>query len=183
MKVESNLRRQPASHPHGGTLTAEGGHGRGRSWSVGRWVRALLRGGEEGAALIETALTLPILLGVVTGICSFGVGFNNQLALVSAVGAGAQHLQLIRTTSADPCAETLTAIEAAAPQLTPANITLSLNLDGTTVSGSSCQGDQVYLVQGQQITVTAKYPCALAIYGTSFTNACQLSAKVTEYEY
>jgi len=31
--------------------------------------------------------------------------------------------------------------------------------------------------------VTAKYPCALAIYATKFATGCQLSASVTEYEY
>lgn len=155
----------------------------GDSRSVRRWFGKMLLTGEEGAALIETAISLPILLGVVTGICSFGIGFNNQLALTTAVGAGAQHLQLIRTTTSDPCADAFTALKAAAPQLTSANITLTLDLNGTSVSGTSCAGDQTDLVQGAPVTVTAKYPCALSIYGTSFTNACQLSAKVTEYEY
>jgi Flp pilus assembly protein TadG len=151
--------------------------------SIGRRVRALLRKGEEGSALVEIALTLPMLLGVLTAICTFGVGFNNQLTLTSAVGAGAQHLALIRTTTSDPCADTLAAIEGAAPNLTPASISLSFSLNGTNVSGTSCTGDQQYLVQGEPVTVTAKYPCALAVYGTKFTNACQLTAKVTEYEY
>jgi Flp pilus assembly protein TadG len=151
--------------------------------SIRQRVRTLLRGGEEGSALVEIALTMPMLLAVLTAICTFGVGFNNELTLTSAVGAGAQYLQLIRTTTSDPCADTLTAIENAAPNLTPSSITLSFNLNGTQVSGNSCSGDQSYLVEGEPVTVTAKYPCALSVYGTKFTNACQLSAKVTEYEY
>ena len=146
-------------------------------------VHVLLRSREEGSALVEIALTMPILLMVMTAICTFAIGFNNQLTLTSAVGSGAQYLQLIRTTTSDPCQDTLTAIENAAPSLTPGSITLSFSLNGTPVSGNSCSGDQSYLVQGQPVTVTAKYPCALAIYATSFATGCQLSASVTEYEY
>jgi hypothetical protein len=118
-----------------------------------------------------------------TAICTFAIGFNNQLTLTSAVGSGAQYLQLIRTTTTDPCQDTLTAIENAAPSLTPSSITLSFSLNGTPVSGNSCAGDQSDLAQGQPVTVTAKYPCALAIYATKFATGCQLSASVTEYEY
>jgi Flp pilus assembly protein TadG len=129
------------------------------------------------------ALILPPLLALLTAMCTFGVAFSNELTLTNAVGAGAQYLQLIRTTTTDPCADTLAAIEGAAPNLKPSGISLSFSLNTTSVSGNSCPGDQTYLKQGQPITVAATYPCALAIYGTAFTNACQLSAKVSEYEY
>ena len=138
---------------------------------------------EEGSALVEIALILPALLALITAMCTFGVAFSNELTLTNAVGAGAQYLQLIRTSTSDPCADTLTAIEGAAPNLKASSISLSFSLNGTTVTGNSCPGDQSYLVQGEPITVSATYPCALAIYGTKFTNACQLSAKVSEYEY
>lgn len=151
--------------------------------SVRRLVGALHRNDEDGSALVEIALTMPILLMVMTAICTFAIGFNNQLTLTSAVGSGAQYLQLIRTTTSDPCQDTLNAITAAAPSLTASSISLSFNLNGTQVSGSSCSGDQTYLTQGQPVTVTAKYPCALAIYATKFATGCQLSASVTEYEY
>jgi Flp pilus assembly protein TadG len=155
--------------------------------SIGRRVIAFLRGGEEGSSLIEIALTMPILLAVITAICTFAVGFNNQLTLTSAVGAGAQYLQLIRTTTSDPCADTLNAIKSAAPSLKSSSLSLSFNLDGTIVTGSSCPSNTANLVQGEPVTVTATYPCVLSImpmgYGTKFVSNCQLSAKVTEYEY
>jgi Flp pilus assembly protein TadG len=159
--------------------------------SIGRWVRALLHRNEEGSALVEIALVTPVLMAVVTGICSFAIGFNNQLTLTSAVGAGAQHLQLIRATTSDPCADTLTAIEAAAPSLKASGIKLSLAITSisgtgttsTTETGSSCPGGAALLTQQEPVTVSATYPCALAIYGTTFTNKCQLSAQVSEYEY
>jgi Flp pilus assembly protein TadG len=138
---------------------------------------------EDGSALVEIALVMPVMMMVLTAICTFAIGFNNQLTLTSAVGSGGQYLQLIRTTTSDPCADTLAAIKSAAPSLTSSNLTLSFNLNGTAVSGNTCAGDQTYLSQGQPVTVTAKYPCALGIYATKFTTGCQLSASVTEYEY
>jgi Flp pilus assembly protein TadG len=144
---------------------------------------ALLGKQSEGGALVEVALTFPLLLMVISGLCAFGLAFNNELTLTNAVGAGAQYLQLIRTTTTDPCADTLGAIEAAAPYLKASNITLTLNMNGATVTGGSCSGDQTDLVQGSAVTVTATYPCALPVYAMGFTQACQLTAKVSEYEY
>jgi Flp pilus assembly protein TadG len=153
--------------------------------SIGRRVCALLHRNEEGGALVEIALVTPVLMALVTGICSFAIGFNNQLTLTSAVGAGAQYLQLIRTTTTNPCQDTLTAIEAAAPSLKASALTLTITMNGATPSqsGNSCPGSQSNLVSGQPVTVSATYPCSLAIYGTNFTNKCQLSAQVSEYEY
>lgn len=152
-------------------------------WTTIRHCAALLGIQSEGGALVEVALTFPILLMVISGLCAFGLAFNNELTLTNAVGAGAQYLQLIRTTTSDPCADTLGAIEAAAPYLKATNITLTLNMNGTSVTGSSCSGDQTDLVQGSAVTVTATYPCALPVYAMGFTQACQLTAKVSEYEY
>ena len=148
-----------------------------------RRVLPLLRAREEGGALVEIALTLPMLLALLTAICAFGIGFNNDLTLTSAVGAGAQELQLIRTTTSDPCADTLAAIEGAAPSLHGASINLTLTMNTTTVTGPTCSGYQSNQAPGTPVTVSATYPCALPIYGTTFSNACQLSAKVTEFEY
>jgi Flp pilus assembly protein TadG len=148
-----------------------------------RRIRVLLRGGDEGSTLVEFALILPAFMMLITALCTFAIAFSNELTLTSAVGSGAQYLQLIRTTTTNPCADTLTAIESAAPSLTPASISLTFSFNGTNVTGNTCSGDQSYLIQGQPITVSATYPCTLQIYAVRFTSACQLSAKVTEYEY
>jgi Flp pilus assembly protein TadG len=146
--------------------------------------RAIFRVDQDfGGTMVELALVLPVLLALLTGICAFGVAFSNQQTLTRAVGSGAQYLQQIRTTTTNPCADTLTALENAAPNLTPANITLSFSLNGNSFTGNTCAGDQSYLLPGQPITVTATYPCTLPIYGFKLSSACLLSAKVTEYEY
>lgn len=148
---------------------------------------------EHGSILVEIGVSLPLLLLVFSGIFYFGIAYNNQLTLIQAVGAGATHLQQIRTTTTDPCADTLTAIEGAAPTLTPGNISLSINMNGTNVpssgtpaTGLSCSGDQSDLVAQTPITVTATYPCSLPILftrGATWKSTCQLSATVSEYEY
>lgn len=153
-----------------------------RLLSTDRRSQVLLRRGEVGSQLVELAVVMPILLALITGICSFGLAFNHELTLTNAVGAGGQYLQLIRTTTTDPCADTFSAIGNAAPGLTAGSISLSFNLNGTTVTGNSCPGDQSYLTSGAPVTVSATYPCSLSIVGSRFS-VCQLSAKVTEYEY
>lgn len=152
-------------------------------------LRAFFRAGDEGSALVEIALIMGPLLAIITAICTFAIAFNNQLTLTQAVGSGAQYLQLIRTSTTDPCADTLTAIEAAAPTLKAASINITVTMNGVTPTqtGNSCSGGQTNLVAGQPITVYATYPCVLSImplgYGTQFLSNCQLQAKVTEYEY
>ncbi|MGO8750652.1 MAG: TadE/TadG family type IV pilus assembly protein [Thermoguttaceae bacterium] len=142
---------------------------------------------EQGNVLVEVALSLPLLLLVFTGIFYFGIAYSNQLTLTQAVGAGAQYLQQIRTSTSDPCADTLTAIENAAPTLTTSKISLTLNLNGTPETNkTTCSGAQQYLAEQEPVTVTATYPCSLPIVftrGTTWVSTCSLTARVTEFEY
>jgi Flp pilus assembly protein TadG len=59
---------------------------------VGTWrhqgVRRRRAGREDGAAAVEMALILPVLLIVVFGIIEFGFAFNAQIALTQAVREG-----------------------------------------------------------------------------------------------
>lgn len=148
---------------------------------------------EHGSMLVEIGLSVPLLLLMFTGIFDFGIAYNNQLTLIQAVGAGGEYLQQIRTSTTNPCADTLTAIENAAPTLTPGNISLALNLNGTKEPSSgtpttslSCSGAQSNLTAQTPVTVTATYPCSLPLIftrGGTWTSTCSLSATVTEYEY
>ncbi len=51
---------------------------------------------EDGQALVEFALVLPILLMVATGITSFGLVFYHYITLTDAVRSGARTLSLGR---------------------------------------------------------------------------------------
>lgn len=139
--------------------------------------------GEEGGALVEIALTVPVLLGVLTGIITFGLAYSNQITLTQAVGSAGQYLAQIRTSTSDPCADTWTALKSAAPGLVAANITMTVTMNGTAKTATTCSGSQTLLVQGSPVTVYATYPCGLSVYGVSFAGSCKLAAKVTEYEY
>ncbi|HEX4031104.1 MAG TPA: TadE/TadG family type IV pilus assembly protein [Terracidiphilus sp.] len=158
--------------------------------SIVRRVRAFCFGHEDGNSLVEFALTLPILMAVLMAIFEFGIAFNSQLQLTQAVGAGAQYLQTIRTTTTDPCQDTMTAIKNSAPTLKASSISLSLTMSGgSPVSGSTCSGQQSQLSQGGPVTVYATYPCNITIFGVNLgglktrTFSCSLTAQVTEYEY
>jgi Flp pilus assembly protein TadG len=150
---------------------------------VERRGRGLRFRGEEGNAIIEIAMVLPVFLAFVTGVGSFAIALGNQLTLIQATGAGGQYLQQIRTTTTNPCADTLTAITNASPSLASANIGLTLTMNGTKVNATSCSGDQSDLIEGGAVTVATTYPCSLSVYGIHFANSCSLSAQVTEYEY
>jgi Flp pilus assembly protein TadG len=141
-------------------------------------------GADDGNALVEMALVLPVFLAFVTGIGSFAIALGNQITLIQATGSGAQYLQQLRNGTTDPCKDTITAIENAAPNLASANIGLTLTLNGNSpITGSSCSGKQTQLIEGASVTVATTYPCTLSVYGVKFANSCQLTAQVTEYEY
>lgn len=138
---------------------------------------------ERGNALVEFAFVLPMMMVVVTGLYSFGITLSNQIALTQATGAGAQYLQTLRGNTTDPCADTLTAIQGAAPNLNVSALNLTLTTNGVAATGSSCPGQVSNLKQGQPVSVSATYPCTLMIYGLNLGRSCQLAAQVTEFEY
>jgi Flp pilus assembly protein TadG len=174
MTISSNNRRQAM------------GLMRGLNRFMGLRARARFRRGEEGGALVEFAVVLPVMLMLITGIFAVGIAFNNQLTLTQAVGAGAQHLQTIRTGTSDPCADTFNAITAAAPNLTSSKISLSITINGgTPQTGNNCAGatSSLYSALNMPVTVSATYPCNLQIFGVSPVPGCKMAATVTEYEY
>ena len=148
------------------------------------WLLKLIRDC-RGQALAETAVSLVFLLMIMTGIFSIGIAIARDIQLTQAVGAGAQYLQQIRTTTSDPCADTYNVITTSAPLLQSDSITVTVNMNGTTPSqsGNSCAGAQSYLVMGAPVTVTATFPCDIKVYGVDIFSSCHLQAQVTEYEY
>jgi len=139
---------------------------------------------EEGNILVEIALLLPVFLALVTGIGSFGVAFSNQLTLTYANDEGARALQRLSSGSADPCQAVFTTIQSAAPSLNASNIGLTLTIEGTPTTGTSCTGQssafQTALDNQDSVIVSSTYPCNLSVYGIKFAGSCQLSARVTE---
>jgi Flp pilus assembly protein TadG len=141
---------------------------------------------EQGQAMVEVALVLPILLLVLTGIFALGLAFNNYVILTEATNVGARALAISRGSTTDPCATASSAVIAAAPLLVPANLTFTFVLNGTSYSGASCSsgstttGASANLVQGGNALVTVTYPCSLAVYGANYAPGCVLQAQITE---
>lgn len=159
------------------------------------WRRLLF--GEDGGPLVELGMVLPMMMVLVTGMCAFGLSLNNYIELTSAVGNAGQYLQQTASTTSDPCSDVATAMKNIAPNLGKNNISITLTMansggtstktDTGTANSFSCSGDKSYLSTGGNISVSATYPCTLAIYalpyGAQIGKSCTLSAQVTEYEY
>jgi Flp pilus assembly protein TadG len=155
--------------------------------SVVARVRSFLGSDGEGGALVEMAVTLPVLLLLMTGIFSFSVALYQKLQLAEAVGNAGRTLAVDRG-SADPCQDATTAIYAAAPGLTQSSLTLTYTLNGVVTKGKSCYSAGVNgntnMVAGQNAEIQATYTgCFLNvmnIWGKSMTGPCTLYAQVTE---
>lgn len=171
------LNRAPAASP---AVCVEG-------CSRGERGRARLRTTNElGSSVIEVALVMPILLLVVTGICTFGIALNNYLMLTESTSIGARLLAISRQQTTDPCAYTVPAIYNAAPLLTQANFSFHWvfteqngTVDGT-YNGTTCTAAAAYMQQGEAAQVTVTYPCSLAVYGVNYSPGCTLKAQTTE---
>jgi Flp pilus assembly protein TadG len=153
--------------------------------SVVARVDALLRSKNEGQALVEMAITLPLLLILLMCIYTFGVAYSNKVTLTNAVGQASITLQSSRGSTADPCATAWNALTAAAPGLNSAQINMSISFNGgTPVAGSTCTGSLATFAGtvGQTNTISATYPCNLLLYGRSIAN-CTISAATAAYQF
>lgn len=141
---------------------------------------------QQGQSVVEFALTLPILLLVVTGITTFGIAMTNYVQLTESTNVGGRALAISRNQVLDPCATAASAVQAAAPMLKSASLSYSFVLNGAAFSGSTCTSPSVStgaagdLVQGQPATITVTYPCVLRVYGVNYAPNCMLTAKTTE---
>ena len=141
---------------------------------------------EQGQAMVEIALILPLLLLLITGIFAFAWAFNNYVILTEATSVGARALAISRGSTIDPCATTSSAVVAAAPLLVATNLTFSYVLNGAAYSGTTCSsasttsGAAANLVQGSHALLTVTYPCSLLVYDGDYAPHCLLQARITE---
>jgi Flp pilus assembly protein TadG len=172
------------------------------SAKVGRTVERLLHsGGERGAALVEFALVVPLMMAVVFGMCSFGLLFNRYLELTEAVNVGAEQLAIARGNSLDPCNLVYSYVKQVSPLLNsttmqfqfelnttwyPSSTTFYTGSATTCSSASTSSGAPSNLIQGDPVTVIVQYPCSvLAFKFGSLVNfnpvpTCNLQAQITE---
>jgi Flp pilus assembly protein TadG len=138
----------------------------------------------DGGALVEFAVTLPLVLLIMTGIFTFSIALWQKITLSEAMSVGGRLLAVDRGDT-DPCKTVATSIYGAAPGLSQANLTLTFTLNGvnygsgvTTCPGSS-GGKNTNMVQGKTAMIQASYPVSLAVYGTQYSGI-SLGSQITE---
>src|SRR5580704_1889433 len=113
--------------------------------------RAFGRRGEEGAALLEFAITLPLLMTVLTGTASFSLALYLLQQIGNATSTAAQLLGAEQGLITDPCATVVTSVTSSLPNLTPGKITYTVSITDaagaqhtsgpTTGSSFSCKSN------------------------------------------
>jgi Flp pilus assembly protein TadG len=109
------------------------------------------RDDDEGAAAVEFALVVPVLLLVVFGIITFGIIFAQQLALGNAARQGARFGAVGSHTCADIEAETKSNVTTLG--MLPDDVTITVTRDGgfscddatATPCAGSTPGDNVHV--------------------------------------
>ncbi|MGC2613567.1 MAG: hypothetical protein WA354_06010 [Terracidiphilus sp.] len=159
-----------------------------RSWSGFR---------EEGQALVELALVSSVLLLAVTGIMVFGIFEMQIMALTEGVSSAGRVLAVSGGITLDPCAAAVSAVQNAAPLLSPGSLSYQIVMNPTPSQGSttnhsytqtSCSststttGPPSYLYSGGTVSVTATYSkCSLNFFGGKLLpGGCQISQTITE---
>jgi Flp pilus assembly protein TadG len=144
-------------------------------------------GDEDGQSLVEFAMTVPVLLLVVTGLMAFGITFNNYIMLTEATSVAIRQLAVSRGQTLDPCQTVSSAFYAAAPLLKQSSLTFSTSLNGTTYSGTTCasgtsaSGAPANMILGTNAIVTVTYPYSLNMYGIKLVSAGSvLTSQITE---
>jgi Flp pilus assembly protein TadG len=115
---------------------------------------------EDGQAIVEFALVLPLLMGLLLGIVQFGIIFNNYETITDAARIGARQAIVTRF-SGDAGASAIAAAKNAASNL-------DLSAPGAVTAHScpptipSCTTDD-WGTTGNVVTVTVTYPYAIKI--------------------
>ena len=139
---------------------------------------SLRPGREEGGALYEFAMVLPLLGIMLVAIIFGGITFFNYTALANAVSAGARELAengRNQGTGVIACQMAGTALLSAAGSLNTSQITIAESF----VNKSDTCSAATALIQGDAGTVTATYPCNLPIPFTTM-NLCPVQGTASK---
>jgi Flp pilus assembly protein TadG len=118
--------------------------------------------GEEGTSLVELAISLPIMMTLLTGAASFSLAFYSLQQLGNATTTGVQVVAANQGLVSDPCETAAAAVESALPHWTTTKLTFTMTW--TDSSGTShTEGPDA------ESSSTA-FSCATAGDGTSDTS-------------
>ena len=99
---------------------------------------------ENGQALVEFTLLIPVILFVIMAIAQFGDLYNHYVSITDATRAGARMAAVSRTAT-DPSGSAVQAVRDSAHQLDQTKLTVTVT-------------PAPPWTPGQQVTVTATYP-------------------------
>lgn len=130
------------------------------------------RSDERGAAAVEFALVVPLLLAIVIGIVEFGMAYNYQTQLNNAAMAGARHYSLHHNKA--QAVNTVTSAVSLPPgsSFGQANIVVR-NAGGGVVS--ACPTVEAIAKNTVTVTINTARPTMTRLFGNSFN----ISAKAT----
>jgi Flp pilus assembly protein TadG len=133
-------------------------------------------GREEGSALFELAMALPLLTMLLVGIIKAGILFYDYVTLADAVAVGARTLATSRGVST-ACTSAETALTNAATNLATSAIAITISFPSTNAYSDSCTGS---LYSGDAADVQATYPCNLVIpFVGNLWPSCTLTSQTT----
>jgi Flp pilus assembly protein TadG len=136
---------------------------------------------EDGQALVELALVLPILLMLLLGIVQFGSVFRDYIALTDATRVAARQGSVSRSIQPASTREPtiVTKLQNAAVNLDPNKMTITVELrdpTGNLVTPNSA--DTSWQPSGD-VTVRATYPFKVNLFGLVFFTGT-LKSRTTE---
>jgi Flp pilus assembly protein TadG len=119
---------------------------------------------EDGQALIELALILPIFLLMLLGIVQFGTVFRDYIALTDATRVGARQASVARSLGGTDTFKTNAVIA------TTKNAAVNLDRNKMTVTVTPLKLDGITpgWEGGGQVTVRAEYPFRINLIGLVF---------------
>ncbi|MBV8121052.1 MAG: pilus assembly protein [Alphaproteobacteria bacterium] len=139
---------------------------------------------ESGNVAVEFAFLAPVFLLLIFAGLQLGLVLKNYVILTNAVNVGAMQFSISRSDTT-PYTDTINALEAAAPSLTAASLTITLSVNGTACTSDSACSTALSAAAPSggtltPATVTATYPCGTQFTSYSFlTSACKLSSTMT----
>jgi Flp pilus assembly protein TadG len=145
---------------------------------VQRLTRAKCAKGEHGTSLVELAITLPIMLMLLTGAASFSLGFYCLQQLGNATTSGVQLAAADQGLVTDPCETAAAAVEGGLPNWTTTKLTFTMkwtdssaasHTQGPTVESSSTAFSCVAAGDGSSDTSTAIGPNTPVILTVSYS--------------
>jgi len=140
--------------------------------------RAMKMRDVSGAALIEFAFVMPVLMMMIVGMFVFGVTIHDYISVTGAAEAGMLQLTVSRGDTT-PWTDTTNVVYAAAPTLLKTSLTVTVSVNGTACASDAACVTALSTAAGLPASVTVRYPCKLKVLAVSYLKNCTVSATPT----